>query len=379
MAKKTNTSIATKNGEYSYYKIKRKVGMKQNKRGDWVPEYKQFYGSSQKEALDKYNKYMKSGRLNNSACFGEFVSWYIDNILTPDKSLKESTKTAYINAYHSVFDGSRLAGRKIEDITGADLQSVISSSSVAASTCKQSLKLLRLFYKYLEGQRLTADITRGVFAPTVKRKRNNQEVEVFNAAELSAFLDNTPEDHRLRLLIVLAINTGARIAELLALTYDDIKEDRIIINKSLIELEPVKGSGDKTRLVVDDTKTPSSVRSVPISEAVYEEAVEHRKWHRREMLRNNYRSNYVFTTSSGKLYYKSTLRKSFKRLCALVGVEPRGFHTFRHTFGSQLAANGVPIQTVSKLMGHTDITVTAQYYINISDSEKIAAIAALNA
>lgn len=375
MAKKTNTSISTKSGDYSYFKIKRKVGMKQNKRGEWVPEYKQFYGSSQKEAVEKYEQYIKSGSLNSSACFGEFVDWYIDTILTPDKSLKDSTKTAYINAYRSVFDGSRLVGRKIEDITGADIQDALAASSVAASTRKQSLKLLRLFYKYLEGQRISADITRGVVAPAVKQKRKCQDVEVFTDSEINAFMNNTPADHRLRLLVVLAINTGARIAELLALTYDDIKDGKVYINKSLLEIEPVKGSSEKTRVLVSETKTLSSVRSVPISDAVNEEVIKHKGWHIREMFRNNYRTNYIFTTSTGQFYYKSTIRKSFRRLCNAVGVQPRGFHTFRHTFGSTLAAAGVPIQTVSKLMGHADISVTAKYYINISDSEKAAAVA----
>lgn len=378
MAKKTNFSVPTKSGNYAYYKIKRKVGMRQNKRGDWVPEYKTFYGRSQKEALEKYEKYINAGVLNSSVCLGEFVSWYIENILQPNKSLKESTKIMYINAYHSVFDKTKLTGRRIEDITGAELQAVISADKPGASTRKMALKLLRRFYKYLESQRITLDITRGLVAPAIKEKRNNQDIEVFTNEELAAFTNNTPEDHRLRLLIVLAINTGARIAELLALTYDDIKNGQVFINKNLIELEAVKGSDDKTKVYIADTKTPASVRSVPINEAVNEEVRQHKQWHTKEMLKNGYRTNYIFTTSSGNLYYKSTIRKSYNRLCRLVGVEPRGFHTFRHTFGSRLAAGGVPIQTVSKLMGHTDISVTSKYYINISDSEKIAAIAALN-
>ena len=51
-------------------------------------------------------------------------------------------------------------------------------------------------------------------------------------------------------------------------------------------------------------------------------------------------------------------------------VESKGWHAFRHTYGSDLAAAGVPIQDVCKLMGHSDISVTAKYYLNITSEQK---------
>ena len=45
----------------------------------------------------------------------------------------------------------------------------------------------------------------------------------------------------------------------------------------------------------------------------------------------------------------------------------------------KLAAKGVALQTLSSLMGHSDISVTAKYYINVPAAEKIEAIKALSA
>lgn len=379
MASKTNTNI----GDYEYFRIKRKIGMKRNKRGEWVPEYKQFYGHSQKEAKEKYDKYMKyrrSASLNSASCFGEFVSWYTDNVFWISDDIKTKTKTIYVNAYHNVFDNSPVIGQRIEDITGADLQNVLSGSGSAAGTVRQALKFIRRFYKYLEAQNICNDLTRVLIAPASTPKKETQEIEIYTDKEIKAFIENMPKDHRLRLLVLLAIHTGARIAELLALKYEDIENGSIRINKSLSEIEKIKGSEDpdnKTLLLISDTKTPASVRTLPLSGAINEEVKRHKQWHRREQLKNGYRTDFVFTTSSGSFYYQSTLRKSFNRLCAAVRVTPRGFHAFRHTFGTRLAAGGVPIQTVSKLMGHSDISVTAKYYINISDNEKESAIAVL--
>ena len=51
-------------------------------------------------------------------------------------------------------------------------------------------------------------------------------------------------------------------------------------------------------------------------------------------------------------------------------IESKGWHAFRHTYGSDLAAAGVPIQEVCKLMGHSDISVTSKYYVNVTSDQK---------
>ena len=370
MANKTNVTI---NGN-EYYQLRRKVGMKKNKAGKWVSDYRLFYGKSKKEALAKYEEYKKTFAPDAKKPFGEVTEWFIANVFSLNDKLTGNTKTLYINAYKAVFEDSKITGQLLKDVTGADLQEVITTSSVSATTVHQAVKLIRRFYKYLAAQNITADISGDLVLPEVKRKKQDQTIDTFTDAELKKFISDTPKDHRLRLLIVLAINTGARIGELLALTYDDITGDQIRINKALQEIAPVRGSDEKTELIIGSTKTRSSVRSVPLTADAVQAVEDHRQWHYAEMEKNGYKTDYVFTTSTGQLYYKSSVRKHFSRLCRLVGVPVKGFHTFRHTFGSRLAANGVPIQTVSKLMGHDNIMTTAKYYINIEDQEKRNAV-----
>lgn len=373
MASKTNVTI---NGK-EYYQLHRKVGMKKNKAGKWVSDYRYFYGKSKKEALAKYEKYMETVSLDAKKPFGELAEWFIDNVFSVNNQLSGNTKTLYINAYKSVFEDSKISGQPLKDVTGADIQAVISDSSVKAATISQAVKLLRRFYKYLSAQNIAADITGNLVLPAIRQKKKDQTVETFTDAEIKKFISDTPKDHRLRLLVILAVSTGARIGELLALTYDDITGDQVRINKALQEVAPVRGSGEKTKLVIGSTKTPSSVRAIPIDANTAAAVADHATWHKAEMKKNNYTTDYVFTTSSGQLYYKSSVRKHYNRLCKSLGITPKGFHTFRHTFGSRLAANGIPIQTVSKLMGHDNIVTTSKYYINIDDKEKRAAIDAL--
>lgn len=377
MANKTNV---TKNG-YRYFQIRRKVGQKRNQRGEWIPEYKTFYGKSKKEAEEKFRAYMERGTLTNDRCFGALVDLYIDRVFLQDSSIKDTTKSRYVNAYRNVFDGSPLLGDEIDSITGLDLQGVLSGSTRGASTVRAAHKLLKRFYRYTAAQGIARDITPGLVLPAVDHKRKTQKIETFSADELQRFRDRVPQDHRLRLLVILGIETGARVAELAALTYEDLQGDTMTINKQLAELDPIRrpaGPEEKTRAYITPTKTQNSVRAVPLTEYAQKEIQRHEKRHKDEMQKNGYTTPYVFTTASGSLYFKSTLRTAFRRLCKSCGVTPRGFHVFRHTFGSRLAAAGVPIQTVSQLMGHSDISVTAAYYINVPEDQKRAAIEKLN-
>lgn len=49
-------------------------------------------------------------------------------------------------------------------------------------------------------------------------------------------------------------------------------------------------------------------------------------------------------------------------------------HTLRHTFGSTLLRRGVPIEVVSKLMGHANITITYTKYIHVLQEQEAKAM-----
>lgn len=373
MARQKKTTVKSKKGkEYEYIRITRVVGKRQNKRGDWVSVSKVFYGKTKAEAIAKAEAYKQRHSLTRDKNFAQLITWWIDTIYVQDSTLTDSTKALHINAFHNIFDDNDILGEFIDDINGADLQAVISSASVAQSTKRHAKSFLSRFYKYLISQNvLSTNMADSIVVQKPESKKNNQRVEIFTDAELKTFLDKTPKNHRLRLLIVLAIYTGARVGELLALTYSDLEGQTLCINKSLKELPRIT-KDEKTRVEVSDTKTRSSIRTLELEphDFIQSEIDAHTRWHKKEMLKKGYRTEYVFTTESGSLYYKSNIRKAFARLCKQIGVEYKSFHTFRHTFGTRLARLGEPILTVSKLMGHDSIDTTSKYYIDISEESR---------
>ncbi|MBR1990605.1 MAG: site-specific integrase, partial [Firmicutes bacterium] len=97
-------------------------------------------------------------------------------------------------------------------------------------------------------------------------------------------------------------------------------------------------------------------------------------WQRQDMMLNGYRTDYVFTTSSGSLYDRQGVTAALERYYKRIGVPARGVHTYRRTFGTNLSKAGVPIEVASKMLGHSSIDITYKYYIGIEAEQKRSGI-----
>ena len=374
MAKKTNT---VKNG-IDYFRIRRKVGRKINSRGEWITDYKDFYGKTKREAEEKYQAFMNRQGTSANACFGELVDAYIRDFLIPDSSLKESTKERYIAAYRNNLQNHSIVRKGLDEISGMDLQKVYNSLSCGASSIRAANKLLSKFFKYALSEGITSrDITANITLPKVPKLKETDEavIEVWTQDELQKILTESV-DHRLHFLFVLAAGSGLRISELLALKYDDIQDGLLRVRRQVYP-DPV--FDEKGKIIdhvqsIRELKTGSSVRSVPLNDEILIELEKYRQWHLSEMMKRGYRTEYLFTTNTGKLYSQPSIRQACRRFYKRIGVTQRGFHCFRHTYGTRLAAAGVPIQTVCRLLGHSDISVTSKYYVDVSDTEKSEAV-----
>ncbi len=71
---------------------------------------------------------------------------------------------------------------------------------------------------------------------------------------------------------------------------------------------------------------------------------------------------YVFTRpADGKFLSPSSTRKHLHRICDNAGVRRISWHVLRHTFATELTAQGAPLPAVQQLLGHTTIQMTARY------------------
>ena len=383
MAKK-NTKVI--NGT-EYIRINRVVGHKINAAGNEVAITKQFYGKTKKEAEAKFQAYMQdmgAGMEGKKQYFGIMADKWIYNFFVHDSNNKDSTKVRYINAWNNNIKPLPLYNLPLEKVTALVIQNAYNTlreNGCPVSTLKNLHKLMRKFYKYLELSGYARDISGSLVLPK-EEKRVKDDIVVWTDEEIKTVLNNFDQAQsgfRFRFLLVLAYNTGCRISELLALTYEDFLEEGLRINKQVAEIVTYSNDGTATRtLGIDTTKTATSCRIIPLNEHVKNELVFHQAWQRVDMMKNGYRTRYLFTTNSGAFYDKRNAGVACKRYYKRIGVPEYGFHVYRHTFGTNLCRNGVPIQTASALLGHDSITTTAKYYVSVSSEDKLQAVQSLS-
>ena len=75
--------------------------------------------------------------------------------------------------------------------------------------------------------------------------------------------------------------------------------------------------------------------------------------------------DYVSSNAKGKPINPRNLNRAHDCILERVGISHIGIHALRHTFASQLFSNKVNIKVVSKLLGHSDISVTYNIYIHL--------------
>lgn len=166
-------------------------------------------------------------------------------------------------------------------------------------------------------------------------------------------------DHWLADFLTLGSACGARRGELLALTWSDVGPGycSVTISRSLEQT--------KAGLRVKETKG-RNIRPVPLPPDAVEalERVKARQNETRTMYGADYRADLdlVFCHPDGNYIRPDTVTKAVRRLAKKAGFSHVSLHTLRHSYGSQLLSAGVPLTTVSKLMGHSNVYVTATVY-----------------
>jgi integrase len=115
-----------------------------------------------------------------------------------------------------------------------------------------------------------------------------------------------------------------------------------------------------------DPKFELSGRSVPLAERVAKELEQLRA-------RSAYATDgdLVFChPETGNPLDRSKLTRRFKRAITRADVREITFHELRHTFGTRMAAAGVPLRTIQHWMGHADAKTTQVYaHYQPSDAE----------
>lgn len=204
---------------------------------------------------------------------------------------------------------------------------------------------------------LTKDFTQGV--ELVSNRSRIIKVEYLSKAEIKRLLTTALEGinyhYTSRYMIATAIYTGMRLSEIQALTWNDINwiKGTIVVNKSW-------NSSTKS---FKPTKNEFSNRAIKVN---------HKLLALLRELRIHSKSNLVFLTQFGTIPTSNAVNKTLRSLLDDLGIQRKNFHfhSLRHSHVALLLANGIDLYAISKRLGHSSTTVTANTYAYLIDEYK---------
>jgi integrase len=214
-------------------------------------------------------------------------------------------------------------------------------------------------------------VARNVTEMVTPPRRAHKEMMTLTEEQCKVFLEAVTGD-RFEALYVLALTTGMRIGELLAIRWADIDVEQatLQVRASLQEVE--------NKFVIAETKTAYSRRRIGLSQVAVEALRGHRVRQHQERLALgpvwNTALDLVFPNAIGGIMIPDNLTKrSFKRHLAQAGLPQIRFHDLRHTAATVLLARGINPKVVSEMLGHADIAITLRVYAHVTPHMQAAA------
>ena len=199
----------------------------------------------------------------------------------------------------------------------------------------------------------------------IKIRRKDMEVQVLEGQdymELVRFLlrDNSPR----KTGILLSLYMGLRLGEVCALKRQHIlyKEEILCIRSTMQRIQNLDGEGKrKTKIIVTDPKSNSSVRDIPIPPFLME---------RLEALRGLPEEAYLLTGSTERFIEPRTLEYTLKRYLQDCKMEHVNYHALRHTFATRCMEEGFDVKSLSEILGHSNVNITLNRYVHSSMEQK---------
>lgn len=176
-----------------------------------------------------------------------------------------------------------------------------------------------------------------------------KEIEPFTRKERKLIFKEA-ENNFFEPLFKTMLSTGIRSSEAFGLHWNDIDYKRKIIS---IRKQYIKGE-------LRPLKTKYSARTVDLTPGICEmldvqkKQLKDRKLQKNKQVFCASKGGYIDVNTFGTRYWVSLLKRA--------NVRVRGLHHLRHTFASELLADGADLLVVSKLLGHSSPMVTLEYY-----------------
>lgn len=277
-------------------------------------------------------------------------------------SVKKATFDRLETTYKSFLDYP-ISAICVSELRTKDMQQYINTlvdEGYSLSTIKKQYHLISSYIRYATGE----GIMIRPICNNVKLPNKTQVQARETSAEESSY--TKPEEYALRRVLrtldrtgygaaLLMLETGLRVGECLALKWSDILWARkgLQVSKTLIRL-----NNKRQMEVQNGAKSFTSNRTIPLSTdaiALLEDL----------MSRSKDLNGFIFAGEDGMPITYEAMRYQIGKACKAANVPYKGQHSFRHTFATNCYNRGADVKILSKILGHSNISVTYNVYIHL--------------
>jgi len=297
-------------------------------------------------------------------------SWYSD-------VLRHQVAPSASSNYKSVADCHIIPvlGRKlVVKLTTADVDRLISQKMDSGLSVSSVQRIRFVLAQAIDQGIRWGSVSRNVARLSRAPKAKRSEGRTLTPAQARTLLEAL-NGHRNEVLYVLMLTTGLRRGEALGLQWKDFDRELATISVR----RQLKREGGV--LVLSDTKTSRSRRSVNIPVRLVRalESQEIRQAEERRRVGGDQEAmDFIFTSSVGTPLDPRNLNREFHDICAKAGLGHWHPHELRHSAASLMLAQGVKLQVVSEVLGHSSIRMTADVYGHILAPDREAAAKAMS-
>lgn len=317
----------------------------------------------------------------------EFYDFWLYYYMLDEKKITYNTYMSYRNVIYNYLLKIWDTERKITSIEKSDilyLLNFIDKESIVRMTCI----VLRSSFQYAKDHQIISvnpTLTAIRLKKKEKKKRLLEEVKkgkieskpkqytILSIQESATLLLSCKkEEPCVYLPLLLSLTAGLRISEAIAVKYCDIDWCNGILHvyrqlgRITMETDGIEG-----RIITQEikTKTRSGQRDIPLADFLIDELILARQKYEtfRKEISDFQDLDFVCCHENGLPFNRNFIEKRFKQVLKLCNLPDMRWHDLRHTYATTLKQSDISLKAIAVCMGHNDINITNDVYINLPE------------
>ena len=210
-----------------------------------------------------------------------------------------------------------------------------------------------------------------------------KEIEYFDKEERKKFMETATsycltgrQRYTIGWFLVLMLQTGLRIGEALAIKHSDINLDKriIYIDSTIVSIKNRNAKPGDLKWLLIDQPLPKGNRN----RYVHLNDMAIRALWELNQLFSYEPEGYIIHNEDGQFYTFGQVDATFKKVLNRAELKKCGVHSLRHSCAVALLEAKIPIETISDILGHSDISITYRVYAKVIEELKAEAMNIIN-